>query len=257
MDNTHDEMNQYIYIKTNRALWKAFVLLGNVSQVESMLKAGFHPDDPLDADNSRSPLTDLATHVPDDEIHARNMAAVAKTLIRHGATLTARDHKRLLPLDYAIAGPNPYVCEELFINTLRDSSGNQKYNAPYRPRHNIIFATTVDETARHMIVHQMHINMISVRHRLNQAIAEREPLILDLPEAELEFWRRFSPPYHDALPLPSETLRDQFTKIASLAIQCNREETNSAQWAETRKRLKTAQDEYQIMEWEIAGAMQP
>lgn len=257
MDNTYDQMKPNIDAETDRPIWRQIVLQGNADQVQSMIKYGIPADLPLDVDNPHSPIFELAQHYPKNKYHARKLGEVARVLILQSSPLTLRDYKRLLPLDYALTGPNSHVSEEIFINTLRGYFHDQKYNAPIRPRLGIIFATIADDPSRLAACNRMQVNLGAMRKRLDQTLKDGDPHIIGLPPEELAFWHELKIPSLEDLPAASQDLRAQFAKITTLSEQHTQTHEDPQKQSDIAELLKNARAEYRSMEWSIVKDMKP
>lgn len=253
MDDPSDQLRRFIQVETDRAIWKAYLLMGDANMVWQMLNNDFIADEPLGED-MRSPLIDLALHVPKNEIHAQKLAETTRALISKGASLHIPDFKGLLPIDYALIGPNPLGAEELFINTLRGNFLDQNLYASYRPNLKILFCTTPDMERR-----QAYQNLLAcgsaLRDRFNQTVRDGDPYILGLRHEEQEFWASFVPPPLGTLPKAPETLTSQFHKIAVITAQSNDTTLSTEIHLRHLARLESAKDAYRSIEWETIRKM--
>lgn len=253
MDDPSDKLRRFIQVETNRAIWKAYLLMGDANMVWQMSNNDFIADDPL-GDDMRSPLIDLALHIPKNKTHGQKLAETTRALISRGASLHIPDFKGLLPVDYALTGPNPLVAEELFINTLRGNFLDQNLNQPYRPNLKILFCTTPDMERR-----QAYQNLLAsgsaLRNRFNRTVSDGDPYILGLKQEEHEFWGSFVPPPLGILPKAPEKLTRQFHKIAVITAQSNDITLSTEMHLKHLTRLESAKDIYRSIEWETIRKM--
>ena len=239
-------------LEKSRPAWRKALLNGDSDGVAQMVAAGIPVDFPIDA-QGRSPLVDLALLQPNNPAQEQALTETARLLINSGAALSLSDYKGLVPADYALVSPNPLMAREIVLSTLRHGV-HAGLAHPFRPNLDTLFALTVVQKDRIAMQDHFADNLHEIQQALKLSNRQNDPILMEAGAATVDFWKTLRPVEHKAMPNPSSALRQQFRRVAVMALPEDEREKGDHYSPEE---IADAHDQYRFLEWRHAQNFRP